>query len=84
MKLRQLNEKTNKVKPKRVCEFLDSIGIKFEKDRLEDGTGANFDLIDSTPEEVGKIVVKILKNSDITDNFKVSHVDDSTTIKVRF
>ena len=72
-----------KKKPERVCEYLESIGVKFKKKRLSNGHGADFDLIESTPNETKNLVDDILSVSEITKNFDVGYAG-GTTITVRF
>ena len=68
-------------KPSRVCEYLDSIGIEFEKTQNENG--AKFDLIKSTPKETKNIVDDILNVPEITKHFNVGY-GGGTTIVVEF
>ncbi len=82
MKLREYLKEANK-KPERVCEYLKLIGIKFEKNILSNGVGADFDLIESTPKETKNIVNDILSVVEITKNFDVGY-GGGTIITVRY
>ncbi len=77
MKLRELLEST----PKRTCEYLNSIGIEFEKVTTTNGT--KFDLIKSSPKETKNIVDDILLVPEITNLFDIGY-GGGTTIVVTF
>lgn len=82
MKLKELFEDCKVPAPVRVCEYLDSIGVKFEKNPLKNGAGADFELIKSKPKQVQNIVDDILTVSEITNNFDVGYAG-GITISVR-
>ncbi len=77
--LKPIRESKNS--PETTCQYLDSIGIKYEK--TKNSTGAKFDLINSTPEETKNIVDDILSVSEISSNFDVGYAG-GTTIIVEF
>ena len=64
--------------PSRVCEYLDSLGIKFKK--TENSNGTTFDLIDSTPRKTKNLVDDILSVPEITKNFDVSYAGGTTIV----
>jgi len=78
MKIRDLFESK---KPSRTCEYLKSIGVKYDK--KQNNNGAKFDLTDSTPKETKNIVDDILSVPEITKNFDIGYAG-GTTIVVEF
>jgi len=68
-------------KPERVCEYLDSIGVKFDKEKKSNG--AEFEVKGKTPKQVKNIVDDILSVPEITKHFDIGYAGGKT-ISVTF
>lgn len=77
MKLSDFINKINENKnPERVGEYLNSIGVQFDKEKKSNGT--KFEIKGKTPEQVKNIVDDILSVSEITKHFDVGYAGGKT------